>query len=193
MHPPRCLCCCLQAADMVMHPSPGHYSGTLVNALLHHCGLPPMRVATADAAPLSLLGDGAAGGEGGEGGGEGGSPDEEESELEESDEDSSSLLLLAADQPLVVQAGPRGVGAYSSSSGAAIRPGIVHRLDKGTTGLLVVAKDDATHLSLAAQFKDRAVQVRALTSPGAPTVLMAVQFAKVHAMISCPAILNPTH
>jgi 23S rRNA pseudouridine1911/1915/1917 synthase len=35
------------------------------------------------------------------------------------------------------------------------RPGIVHRLDKDTSGVLVVAKDDATHRALAAQFKSR--------------------------------------
>ena len=36
-----------------------------------------------------------------------------------------------------------------------LRPGIVHRLDKNTSGLIVIAKNDAAHLSLAAQFKDR--------------------------------------
>jgi 23S rRNA pseudouridine1911/1915/1917 synthase len=39
-----------------------------------------------------------------------------------------------------------GIGGY-------LRPGIVHRLDKDTSGLLVVAKDDETHLGLAEQFK----------------------------------------
>ena len=38
------------------------------------------------------------------------------------------------------------------------RPGIVHRLDKGTSGCLVVAKTDAAHQSLVAQFKSRAVK-----------------------------------
>ena len=64
---------------MVVHPAPGNYTGTLVNALLWHCG--------------------------------------------------SSL------------SGINGV----------IRPGIVHRIDKDTSGLLVVAKNDAAHESLAAQ------------------------------------------
>ena len=41
-----------------------------------------------------------------------------------------------------------------------LRPGIVHRLDKGTTGLLVVAKDDATLAGLAAQFKAHTVRSR---------------------------------
>jgi 23S rRNA pseudouridine1911/1915/1917 synthase len=39
-----------------------------------------------------------------------------------------------------------------SGVGGALRPGIVHRLDKGTSGLMVVAKNDAAHLGLAAQF-----------------------------------------
>ncbi len=38
------------------------------------------------------------------------------------------------------------------------RPGIVHRLDRDTTGLLVVAKDDMTHRKLANQFELRTVQ-----------------------------------
>jgi 23S rRNA pseudouridine1911/1915/1917 synthase len=67
-------------AGLTVHPAPGHASGTLVNALLAHCG-----------ASLS------------------------------------------------------GIGGIK-------RPGIVHRLDKDTTGLLVVAKTDRAHQSLAAQF-----------------------------------------
>lgn len=67
-------------AHLVVHPSPGHASGTLVNALIAHCG------------------------------------------------DSLS-----------------GIGGIR-------RPGIVHRLDKGTSGLLVVAKNDAAHRGLSEQF-----------------------------------------
>lgn len=66
---------------MVVHPAHGNYTGTLVNALLYHCG------------------------------------------------DSLS--------------GINGV----------IRPGIVHRIDKNTSGLLIVAKNDASHLKLAEQIK----------------------------------------
>lgn len=69
-----------KAAGMVVHPAPGHYTGTLVNALLAHCG------------------------------------------------DSLS-----------------GIGGVR-------RPGIVHRLDKDTSGLMVVAKHDAAHQALSAQF-----------------------------------------
>ena len=69
-------------AGLVVHPAPGHASGTLVNALIRHCG-----------ASLS------------------------------------------------------GVGGVR-------RPGIVHRLDKDTSGLLVVAKTDAAHRGLADLFAD---------------------------------------
>lgn len=71
--------------DMVVHPAPGNYEGTLVNALLYHC------------------------------------------------RDNLSTI--------------NGV----------IRPGIVHRIDKDTTGLLVVAKTDAAHRSLAQQLKEHTI------------------------------------
>lgn len=45
----------------------------------------------------------------------------------------------------------------ASARNGIIRPGIVHRLDKGTTGLLVVAKDAQTLTGLAAQFKAHTV------------------------------------
>ena len=45
----------------------------------------------------------------------------------------------------------------ASARNGVIRPGIVHRLDKGTTGLLVVAKDAETLAGLAAQFKAHTV------------------------------------
>ena len=73
-------------AGMVVHPGPGNAEGTLVNALIHHCG-----------------------------------------------------------------AGLSGVGG-------ARRPGIVHRIDKETSGLLVAAKTDRAHLGLAAQFAAHAVE-----------------------------------
>lgn len=44
-----------------------------------------------------------------------------------------------------------------SGIGGEKRPGIVHRLDRGTSGLMVVAKNDATHQELARQFHDREV------------------------------------
>src|SRR5262249_35897855 len=45
-----------------------------------------------------------------------------------------------------------------SSEGGPLRPGIVHRLDRGTSGALVVARNDAAHRALAAQFRARTVQ-----------------------------------
>ncbi|MBQ3404564.1 MAG: RNA pseudouridine synthase, partial [Oscillospiraceae bacterium] len=68
---------------MVVHPAPGHPGGTLVNALLFHCG------------------------------------------------DSLS-----------------GIGGVK-------RPGIVHRIDKDTSGLIIAAKNDMAHMSLSEQRKDR--------------------------------------
>ena len=44
-----------------------------------------------------------------------------------------------------------------SKSGGAARPGIVHRLDKGTSGLMVVAKTESAHENLADQFRDREI------------------------------------
>jgi 23S rRNA pseudouridine1911/1915/1917 synthase len=45
-----------------------------------------------------------------------------------------------------------------SGIGGELRPGIVHRLDKGTSGVIVVAKNDAAHQELARQFHDREVE-----------------------------------
>ena len=70
---------------LVVHPAPGHPDGTLVNALLHHCG------------------------------------------------DSLS-----------------GIGGEK-------RPGIVHRIDKDTSGLIIAAKNDFAHAALAAQLKDHSL------------------------------------
>jgi 23S rRNA pseudouridine1911/1915/1917 synthase len=69
-------------AGLVVHPAAGHHGGTLVNALIAHCG------------------------------------------------------------------------ASLSGIGGVARPGIVHRLDKDTSGLMVVAKTDRAHRGLAAQFAD---------------------------------------
>ncbi|MDY6950822.1 MAG: RluA family pseudouridine synthase [Thermodesulfobacteriota bacterium] len=74
---------------LVVHPGPGHQTGTLVNALLHHCR---------DLAGI----------------------------------------------------------------GGELRPGIVHRLDKDTSGTMVVAKSDMAHESLSGQFKKRQVEKRYL-------------------------------
>jgi 23S rRNA pseudouridine1911/1915/1917 synthase len=49
-------------------------------------------------------------------------------------------------------------GTSLSGIGGVARPGIVHRLDKETSGCLVVAKNDETHLGLARQFEERTVE-----------------------------------
>jgi len=77
-------------AGLVVHPAAGNRDGTLVNALLHHCG-----------------------------------------------------------------------GSLSGIGGVA-RPGIVHRIDKDTSGLLVVAKHDKAHEGLAKQFADHSIDRRYL-------------------------------
>jgi len=50
-----------------------------------------------------------------------------------------------------------GQGGRWSTTGGEIRPGIVHRLDKGTSGLIVVAHNDVAHRALAAQLRDRSL------------------------------------
>jgi 23S rRNA pseudouridine1911/1915/1917 synthase len=49
-------------------------------------------------------------------------------------------------------------GSLSNASGDDLRPGIVHRLDRDTSGVLVVARTDKAHQALAAQFHDRKVE-----------------------------------
>ncbi|HSP09493.1 MAG TPA: RluA family pseudouridine synthase [Candidatus Dormibacteraeota bacterium] len=48
-----------------------------------------------------------------------------------------------------------GRGGSWSAAGGVTRPGIVHRLDKGTSGLIVVARNDVSHRALSAQLSDR--------------------------------------
>ena len=50
-----------------------------------------------------------------------------------------------------------GLGGTWSTSGGEERPGIVHRLDKGTSGLIVAARSDPAHRALAAQLSDRSL------------------------------------
>lgn len=50
--------------------------------------------------------------------------------------------------------------AELSQSGGPTRPGIVHRLDRDTSGLIVIAKHDAAHLALSRQFEERTVEKR---------------------------------
>jgi 23S rRNA pseudouridine1911/1915/1917 synthase len=55
-----------------------------------------------------------------------------------------------------------GMGVRLSRAGDLDRPGIVHRLDAGTSGLMVLAKDDETHRALVAMFRRHAVDRRYL-------------------------------
>ncbi|MBI5701666.1 RluA family pseudouridine synthase [Candidatus Saganbacteria bacterium] len=88
------------------------------------------------------------------------------------------LNIIYEDQDLIVVNKPRGMvvhpaaGNYSgtlvnallfhckdlSGIGGVMRPGIVHRLDKDTTGVIVATKNDNAHASLSKQFKDHAVK-----------------------------------
>ena len=104
-------------AGLVVHPAPGHASGTLVNALLYHCG------------------------------------------------DSLS-----------------GIGGVR-------RPGIVHRIDKDTSGLLVVAKSDVAHKGLAAQFADHG-----RTGPLERAYLAFVWgLPEAHGTVDAPIDRHPSH
>jgi 23S rRNA pseudouridine1911/1915/1917 synthase len=79
--------------------------------------------------------------------------------------------LVVVDKPVGVAAHPSpgwsgptvvgglaGTGFRISTSGAAERQGVVHRLDVGTSGLMVVAKSEAAYTSLKRQFRDRVVE-----------------------------------
>jgi 23S rRNA pseudouridine1911/1915/1917 synthase len=84
------------------------------------------------------------------------------------------LLVVAKPAGLVVHPGPGHptgtlvnallgrAGTALAARGEADRPGIVHRLDKDTSGLLLVAKDDAAHLALSRELAARRVERRYL-------------------------------
>jgi len=73
-----------------------------------------------------------------------------------------------------------------SGVGGVLRPGIVHRLDRGTSGLLVVAKDDEAHRALARQFAGRTVEkeylaiVHGQPAPKAGTIALPIGRDPVH-------------
>lgn len=74
-----------------------------------------------------------------------------------------TFSLEEEDEPEDEDVGLSTVNAAPSQPGdLSIRPGIVHRLDKDTSGLLVVAKNDAAHTHLAKQFQARTIQRRYL-------------------------------
>jgi 23S rRNA pseudouridine1911/1915/1917 synthase len=73
-----------------------------------------------------------------------------------------------------------------SGIGGVLRPGIVHRLDRGTSGLLVVAKDDETHRALVRQFAGRTVEKEYLA-------LVLGQPARPSGEIDAPIGRDPVH
>ena len=73
-----------------------------------------------------------------------------------------------------------------SSVGGDLRPGIVHRLDKGTSGVLLVARTDAAHRSLAAQFHQRTVEKTYLA-------LVQGQLGNAQGTIDSPISRDPVH
>lgn len=96
----------------------------------------------------------------------------------ESTPENIPLNIIYEDKDIIVINKPRGFvvhpapGNYTSTLvnallyhikdlsgiGGKLRPGIVHRLDKDTSGVIVVAKNDKAHNSLARQFKDRTIE-----------------------------------
>jgi 23S rRNA pseudouridine1911/1915/1917 synthase len=110
-------------ADMVVHPSFGHSSGTLVNAV------------------LAYLGRGS------------GIRDQELITLNSEPRSASDSLEPPAKAP-----GGKPETLSHEPAHATLRPGIVHRLDKGTTGVILVAKDSKTQEMLSALFKERSVK-----------------------------------
>lgn len=73
----------------------------------------------------------------------GGDGDGDGSVVEEEDEEGEWVQRAAGDG--LVGFDPHGFDPHSTGQPGVLRPGIVHRLDKGTTGLIVVAKDGPTH------------------------------------------------
>ncbi len=75
-----------------------------------------------------------------------------------SDEDEEPALENARDRGTLVNALLHHYGELSSGAGDALRPGIVHRLDRQTSGLIVVARNDAAHAKLSAMFAERVLK-----------------------------------
>ncbi len=73
-----------------------------------------------------------------------------------------------------------------SKTGGELRPGIVHRLDRFTSGVLLIAKNDAAHQKLAKQFSDREVEKFYLT-------LVHGAVRPDHARIDKPIARDPVH
>ncbi|XP_024969936.1 RNA pseudouridine synthase 2, chloroplastic isoform X1 [Cynara cardunculus var. scolymus] len=70
--------------------------------------------------------------------------------------DSDDLDDIELDEPFINQTDSKDFSFGTNET--SVRPGIVHRLDKGTSGLLVVAKDEHSHAHLSQQFKQHTIQ-----------------------------------
>ena len=79
-------------------------------------------------------------------------------------EDDEDAVMFDQDAVVLAKSvdGPNALRPSAQSIADVTRPGIVHRLDKGTTGLIVVAKDALTHSGLCEQFAARTVRRRYL-------------------------------
>ncbi len=74
-----------------------------------------------------------------------------------------------------------------STTGGELRPGIVHRLDKETSGLIVVAKNDRTHTALAKKFANREMKKTYIALVRAPSSATADRSPPTSAAIRCAA------
>ena len=75
-----------------------------------------------------------------------------------SDDEEGEPLGSARDRGTLVNALLHHYGELSNGGGDALRPGIVHRLDRQTSGLIIVARNDAAHAKLSAMFAERALR-----------------------------------
>ncbi len=140
-------------AGMVVHPAPGHWSGTLVNALKGRAAGPWVGGSLAGSGGATIGPEGAERGEGGvEGAGALGSQ-VTGGRFEGSPEVGGTEGV----------GGGEGAGASGGRGGRGGQPdeldraGIVHRLDKDTSGLLLVAKTDLAHRTLGAALAARRI------------------------------------
>ncbi len=140
-------------AGLVVHPAHGHRTGTLLHGLLYHFGGHSFSLEAAGDEEDRDLNDDAGGSEAA-----GGSEDAGGSEAAGGSEDaggSGDAEGGIGGIPLsTVNAAPRFDGDV------VLRPGIVHRIDKDTSGLLVVAKNDHVHARLADQFARHTIHRR---------------------------------
>ncbi|MCX5817584.1 MAG: RluA family pseudouridine synthase [Proteobacteria bacterium] len=157
---------------MVVHPSFGHRDGTLVNAVLAYLTKQGSRVRGFKGSgerSKERRGESVEGKEKGRSCevtkiGEGEAKDTEAKKGSDGSETAYRRIGVSAIEdrndrnPKSVRFNPDSGGTIRNSASAAHRPGIVHRLDKDTTGVIIVAKDSRTQEMLSALFKERSVR-----------------------------------